>query len=356
MPGAYDEALIIIAGTSPESGDGRANNGLIVADALVALDRPGDVVPWLRDYLSCLEPMPGAKQAITRNDWQSALGDMSRVSDWVAFFQRELQQVPWQVVIGDWIPRLAPGLAGATGCGFMRTATTIHYLAEEETELRKSELAQGLSYWAAHFLRLPGIPGSLTTGSFEPVEALSRIKWQHKKRPPGFVLIGEGLQGLSGFSPFVGVLNLVKIPAEPLELISQTTEAMARVFLAHIHERAKLIPFMYAMAVPSTLRYLIPHMEPAEAPILLRYGWQFAGAMYSIYGRANPVETWKQPGENQDQLIERAIASGNEHSIIYTAVCLREYAVNPQPVYLAAAWEAVERLASTPEEPESPDQ
>ncbi len=351
MPGAYDEALKILSGTGPEYGGGRSNTGSVVANILVALDRPGAAVPWAQSYLGHLEPMPGAGQPITRDNWRPALGNMTRICDWVAFFQRELQQAPWLVVLGDWIPRLAPGMAGAAGHGILRTAHAIRNLVEEETGLRKDELAQGLGYWAARFLKLPGILGSPTAGSLTPIDALERIKWQHKKRRPSFNLISDGLQGLSRFSPFAGVINLVKMPDEPTELISQTTDAMARVFLSNSHDPQKRIPYILAMAVPSALRYIIPHMDQAESIALLRYGWQFAGAMYAIYGRANPAETWEQPGGDKDQLIERAIATGDEYAIIFTEVCLREYAARPQPVYLSAAWDAVERLS-----PSSPDE
>jgi len=59
--------------------------------------------------------------------------------------------------------------------------------------------------------------------------------------------------------------------------------------------------------------------------------------MYAIYGRVNPIETCELPDEDRDQLIDRAIAIGNEFAIIFTAACLREYALYPRPASLAAA-------------------
>ncbi len=308
---------------------------------------------WVQGYRRRLEPMPGPGQPVTRDNWEPALGDMARVRDWVAFFQGELRQAPWPAVLGDWIPRLAPGLAGAAGQGLLRTAGAIRNVAIEESDLLKDELAAGLGYWAARFMKLPGIVGSASAGSLTPGEALSRIKWQHKKRHPRFSLVSDGLRGLSGFSPFAGVINLVAVPAEPLALISQVTGAMARVFLSNSHDPVKVIPFIQALAVPGALRYVVPHVEQEYAPILVRYGWQFAGAMYAIYGRANPVETCEQPGWDKDRLIDRAIATGNEFAIIFTAACLREYDLGPQPAYLAAARDAVERL--TPSSPDETD-
>jgi hypothetical protein len=47
----------------------------------------------------------------------------------------------------------------------------------------------------------------------------------------------------------------------------------------------------------------------------------------------------------REELTERAVASGDEHTIKFTEACLREYAVNPQPAYLAAARNAVVRMS-----------
>jgi len=352
MPSAYNKALAILAGSGPEYGDGSANTGPVVADTLITMGRSYAVDIWVQGYLSRLEPMPGPEQSITRDNWGSALGDMARISDWVSFFRRELRQASWPVVLRDWLPRLAPGLAGAAGHGLLRTAHAIRNITIEESDLLMDELAAGLGYWAARFLKLPGIIGSESAGNLTPAEALSSIMWQHKRRPPRFTNISVGLEGLSGFSPFAGVINLVTIPDEPLELISQITEVMARVFLSNSHDPAKVVPFIQALVVPGALRHIVPYVERETAPTLLRYGWQFAGAMYAIYGRANPVETCEQPGEDQDQLVNRAIATGSEFAILFVAACLEEYDQNPQPAYLAAAREAVKQLAPTTGESE----
>ena len=49
--------------------------------------------------------------------------------------------------------------------------------------------------------------------------------------------------------------------------------------------------------------------------------------------------------ERPDSLIDREVATVDEHAIKFTEACLREYALNPQQVYLAAAKDATEKLA-----------
>ena len=52
----------------------------------------------------------------------------------------------------------------------------------------------------------------------------------------------------------------------------------------------------------------------------------------------------KAPEEDHQDLIDRAVAAGGAHSIKFTEACLREYALNPNPVYLAAARDATDRV------------
>jgi hypothetical protein len=40
---------------------------------------------------------------------------------------------------------------------------------------------------------------------------------------------------------------------------------------------------------------------------------------------------------DEDELVERAIAHGDEHVIKFTEACLHRHALSPSPVYVAAA-------------------
>ncbi|MCI0387402.1 MAG: hypothetical protein MOB07_01350, partial [Acidobacteria bacterium] len=46
----------------------------------------------------------------------------------------------------------------------------------------------------------------------------------------------------------------------------------------------------------------------------------------------------------REDLIERAVDSREEHAIKFTEACLREYALNPKPIYLQAAKDALARI------------
>jgi hypothetical protein len=347
VPDALDTVLENLAGFSPEYGRGLSNHGPMVAEVMTVLGRAERLPGWLEHYRPRLEPMPASRQTIGRGEWRQALGNFARAGDWADFFQRELAQVPWTQVLRDWVPRLAPGLSGAGGHGMIRTGHAIRALSREETPDRKRELGEALGYWAARYTKLPGIL-SARQGKLTPLEALSRIKWQYKRQRPPFRLISDGLKGLMGFSPFVGVINLVNLSDDLPERISQITGAMVRVFLAQKDDRHALIPYIHTVTVPNIARAFLPYLERREAGILTSYGWQLAGAVYTVFGQANPVQTFAPPSDDRQQLIDAALETNDSHVIKFTAACLGEYDLNSDDAYLAAAWEAVERLKPRP--------
>ncbi|MFC1618603.1 questin oxidase family protein [Candidatus Neomarinimicrobiota bacterium] len=317
------------------------------------MGRSNLVAPWTQKYTNHLESMPASTHPITRDNWQAALGHHDRICDWAKFFERELEHVGWNRILHDWLSRLLPGMSGAAGHAALRTASVVRNLIIEETAARITELGIAMGYWAGSFRKLPGILGSNTSGTYTPLEALFHIKWQHKEQLPHFPSIDHSLSGLERFSPFAGVINLIKIPEASLVIISQITAAMSRVFLTNCQNQKKIAPFILAVVLPSALRSFTSHLEPAQANALLRYGWQFAGAMYAIYGRVNPVEEWAPSEDAQEELIDDAVASRNEYAVIFADACLREYAVQPDTIYLAAAREAISQLSDSTDQRES---
>ena len=98
MSSTYDQALQLISGMSPEGENHFPNNVPLIADALIHLDHEGAVLPWIQNVLNRLPPMPPSHMPVNRDNWRQAVGDMSRIQDWVTFFQRELKQNPWKVL------------------------------------------------------------------------------------------------------------------------------------------------------------------------------------------------------------------------------------------------------------------
>ena len=342
MAATMDEVLEILQDTGPEQANGNANHGPMAAEALFKLDRAESVLPWVEEHKSRLADCPQATLPITRYYWRESLGDRRRLGDWIAFFDRELAEAPWQEVLREWVPHLAPAVMSAATHGLLRTSHAVRSLSALETPQRLHELAQGLGYWAARYQVLPGSPsGKITTT--RPQDALESVQPIHG---PGFQPqgnIGQELRGLDEHPSFDGVVDLVGTSGDLSQYISNLTETFAGVYLANSRN---LVAFVHAVTAPSALRMLAPYLSDSHARFVTRYAWQACAAVYAWYSEGSPPAEpiLEPPEESRDDLIDRAVAAGGAHSIKFTEVCLREYALNPNPVYLVAARYVSERV------------
>lgn len=337
-----DEALAILEGTGPEYGGGLSNHGPMAAEALFVLGRPDAALPWTEGYKKRLQGPAGVGNPIDAAAWQEALGDGRRLGDWVAFFDRELAAEPWRDVLDRWAPRLAPGLIAAATHGVIRTGHAVRSLAEAETPARVHELAEGLGYWAARYRKLPESPAA--NGALSPSRAIERVRVVPPERRSAQGLITAGLATLDTHEPFPDTINLVDTTVDLSAFISDLTETFAGVYLANAHDIGKIITFIHAVTGPSAVRLMAPHLSDASLAPLLRYGWQASTALYAAFGAAAGPGEFEEFAGDADDLIDQAVATSDEHAIKFTEACLREYALNPKPVYLAAARHAAGKL------------
>lgn len=341
--GTVDEALDVLEGAGPEYAGGMANHGPMAAEALYVLGR-GDVAPdWARGYRKRLQDAPTATGAIDRAEWREALGKNSDAGAWIAFFDRELSEAPWGEVVAEWVPALAPGIITAALHGVIRVAHAVRSLESGESPLRLKELAQGFGYWTARYQELQATP--FGNGSLSPSEAVLALETLPQDQRITGGSITAGLMGLRNDASFPDTANLVATDADASEFISDLTRTFAGVYLANSNNWASVITFVHSVTGPSALRLLLPHVPKEEAPRVLRHGWHAAAGLYSAFATGGPVEA-PDPYQDIDRedLIDRSIATADEHAIKFTEACLRENAIHSDPVYLAAAAHAAEFL------------
>jgi hypothetical protein len=339
---AIEQALELLAGLAPLT-----NHGPMAAEALVALGQGAYVKAFAESYKKRFSAsFPATREAVTRANWRAALGDGQRIADWINFFQREFNEMAWPQVVERWVGALAPGLAAAAAHGLIRTGHAVRSLALKETALRRRELAEGLGYWAAYYQRLPeALPEDSNTQSnkLKPAQAIRQVPLLpvEKRARGGSIMVG--LRNLNDFPPFATTADLVEPKGEAGKLLSEVTETFATVYVQHVTPR-NFITLIHAVTGPTALRSLLPHLSPGTAQKVLRYGWQVAAGLYAISGNATPNALPAAKEIKRDDLIERAVASQEEHAIKFTEACLREYALNPKPIYLQAAQDALGRL------------
>ena len=336
---AMEEALGLLAKTGPEYAGRLANHGPMAAEALVVLARPDAVVPWVEGYRKRLYEHPSGTHPIDPKAWREALGDGARVGDWIVFFGRQVEERPWKEVLAEWVPRLAPGVIAAAFHGVIRTGHAVRSLDARETRARRRELAEGLGYWAATYEALPEAPG--TAGHGTPSGAIPNVASLPADRQIHTGNITDRLAPLERFPPFAGVAGMVDTNGDASAFISNLTETFASVYLENVPP-GSVITYIHAVTGPSAIRLLLPHLDANARSALLRYGWQGASALYAASGGK-----WTGPLAapaskiSRDDLVDQAVATGDEHAIKFTEACLREYALNPKPVYLGAARAAV---------------
>lgn len=333
---ALDEALDMLSATGPEYAGGMSNHGPMAAEAICAMGRGDEVIRWVEGYRRKLESHPALRERITGANWREALGDYRRAADWIAFFDSQLGEAAWRDVLDTWVGRLAPGTIAAATHGVIRTGHAVRGLAITETRERRHELAEGLGYWAARFEKLPEAqaPGPRTL----PSQAISSIEIIPPDRRGNFRFLTEALAQLEDFPSFAGTAAMVETAGDPSHFVSDLTGTFAAVYLASAVDIMTTIAFVHCITAPAALRPMIPYLGHDSAQAAMRYAWQAAAALYVTFGRApRPERMPDQVTENRDELIDRALANGDEHAIKLTEVCLGEYALDPNPMYLAAA-------------------
>jgi hypothetical protein len=342
MASTLDEALAILHHTGPDLSNGNSNHGPMVAEALCVLGRPGSVIPWIEAYKDRFQDRSQPRHPVSPEAWPDCLGDSRCLADWVTFFDRELAEAPWQAVLHAWVPRLVPGLMAAATHGLIRTGHAARSLAASETPLRLHELAEGLGYWAARYQALPGRPSGRQS-DYSPREAVELVRRVHGPDFEARGAIVQQLKGLDEHPEFAGAMALVDATGDLSRFISELTETFAGIYLANPRG---LIAFVHAVTAPSALRLLSPYLAECDARLAAQYAWQACAAIYAWYATMPPPSPLAHTPSTAapEDLIDRALAAGGAHTIKFTEACLREFALNPQPVYLLAARDAAERV------------
>jgi questin oxidase-like protein len=344
---ALDETLEIMAPIGPDLDNGFSNHAPMAIEAMCAMRRGDAVMPWFERYRHSLAPRRARVARLTNENWRAALGDLRRTEDWFEFFRNELEERPWQLVLDDWAARLAPGLMAAATHGVIRTGHATRALALDDTLARRRELADGLAYWAADYMVLPA--ERHRTDRAMPSQAIAHVEMIPPRiRRGNFGAFTDALAQLDSFPPFKDTLDAVDAGGDQSAFLCDLTATFARVFLANARDTYTTIAFVHAVTGPSALRPLLPYLSDTTTHAALAYAWQTAAAMYATFGtqadlsRFNEVEI-----ESREDLIDRAIACGDEHAIKFTEVCLREHALNPDQAFFAAAAHAIHMLSAT---------
>ena len=321
-----DEALDRLAAYGPEFGGGLSNHGPMVAEALVRLGRHDAVAGWVDGYVARLE-----EPIAPRNDTPE-LGVLATAGDWERQFTAELAVAPWTDVVRRWVPRLAPGLMAAASHGWLRTAHAVRALRVVETPARLAELARGLAYWAARYQDVPG--PTIPSGALGLDAAVAALP---DRRTGSDGLIFESVRSLDGDSAFVAAVDAAD--ASTLTVDALLAAAGREVVAVGAGDP---IVYVHTLTPSAAIRQVADLVDGPVIDLVLGCAWRTVAALVSTYR----LPTWSPRRCSEvdvEQLIERAVASGDEHAIKVAEAVFGPDG-SPDPVVRLAAAQLVVRL------------
>jgi hypothetical protein len=170
-----------------------------------------------------------------------------------------------------------------------------------------------------------------------PRQAIGRVELvpPEQRNPVGNIT--ASLRGLDDMTEFAPLLGLIDTSGAFAPLVAEVTEVFARVYLANAHDIRTSIAFIHGVTSAAAHGNIAPQLGGETARSALGYAWQSGCALYACYGGEKAmVEDIESRETDAEDLVDRAIAHGDEHVIKFTEACLRRNALAPSPVYIAA--------------------
>jgi hypothetical protein len=339
-----DDALTAFAATAPEFGGiGLSNHGPMAAEVLERLGRSDAIPGWSKAYGTRLDNAPpAASRPLGEDEWPGALGDGARYPEWLAHFERELADRPVQAVVGEWAPRLAPGTVAAATHGLIRLAHGLRAWQAADTAPRRLEVAQGLAYWASRYQELPGPP--LLIGHQRVAEALAVLPYLPEETPIELLISAQVGHVADISDEFEQAVSSLGFSGTGTDLLDELASGGARAYLRNA-EHGHAVALLHSVTGPLALELVLPWLAAEDRDAALAYAWQAVAALHVAYvvDRRSPDVGEGDPPP-PDELVERAVASGNEHALKLTEAVLRSYARSGDPHLLWAAADASARF------------
>jgi hypothetical protein len=339
-----DDALTVFAASAPVFGTmGLANHGPMAAEVLGQLGRPEAIPAWVAAYRRRLSdaPLP-ADRPLSEDAWPDALGENDRFPEWLALFETEMADRPAAAVVGEWVPRLVPGTVGAATHGLIRTAHGLRALGRADTAPRRLEVASGLAFWASRYQELPGPP--LLIGHQGVPDALADLPYLPEETPQEILITDQVAHVADISDEFEQGVASLGFEGAPVELLDALAVGGALAYLRNAEERNP-IALIHSITGPLALELVLPWLAAEDRDAALAYAWQAVASIHVAYATDRHAPAIEDADTSSpEELIDRALDSGDEHAIKLTEAALRSYARTNEPALLLAAADASARL------------
>jgi len=261
-----------------------------------------------------------------------ALGSYERYGDWLDFYRDALAEAPWQTVVANWAPRLAPGIAAAAFHGVIRTAHAARALRQRETAPRRNELAIGLAYWSARYVELPvdsKLPVRATLASLE-------FPWLDDHADVDFFVVTERMTA----RPLATPVSLEEHDVSPHAELELLVREAATAFLEMLVLERQRVWLLHMVTGPAAVELLLPDVDDAGARALGAYARQAVVAMFAVFGAPYTASAHVRESPGQWQALTRQAAeSRSVHTIkLIEALARFDHGADPLLRSVAAQW------------------
>ncbi|MEU5717527.1 questin oxidase family protein [Streptomyces sp. NPDC020403] len=310
--GTLDEALQRLHASGPERLGRLTNHAPMAVESLAARGQAHAVHRWLDLYAPRLEEFPSGTEPVIAADWRAALGDPRRAADWIGFFSREVAEQPWRDVLARWWPRLLPGIYGGSAHPVIRVGHAVRtLLAGGETGPRLDELAHGLGYWAARHRPVPGLAPLPGAGSAAAaLDAVTPLT----DRTGGFPDRLGRVSGLPVWAADVTDPDVARLR------LTELVRAATHRYATHGHGEPTML--VHAATAPNAVLRTLPALPRALWVPSLRVAWTASAAVTAMYAPDVPVPVTPPGTLTAEEVVERALAHGDEHVIKLTDTAL----------------------------------
>ncbi|WP_176308771.1 questin oxidase family protein [Micromonospora sp. NBS 11-29] len=343
--------------TGPEwGGHGLSNHGPMAVEAMVRRGYADSVRRWVDNYTRRLVEPPRGLATVTEDDWREALGDITRVADWTAFFHRQLAERPWREVVTRWWPRLLPGIAGGATHGVIRVGHVVHSLTLAEAESGSPtepaghvddnpllvELFDALGYWAACWRPVHGDP-SHRSGSLTAADALAAVP-PVAEQSRGVPYRIAQLPTTEGWQPALDGLRSVDDPEQVPTLLTQVIDATVVDYLPRGHGQP--VMRVHASTAPAAVLRVLPVLPRELWVPSMDLAWQAAAALRAacLPPAADPADlvAHVKGVTTPEDAMARAVEHGDEHVIKFVDIAMDTFTRTGDPDALAASSRCVE--------------
>jgi hypothetical protein len=332
MTATLDEAYARLHATGPEWGGNLSNHGPMAAEVLARRGHADAVPAWVDNYVRRLDELPARRAAITDDTWPTAVGDFARVGDWTAYFVARLGDHPWREVLITWWPRLLPGIAAGATHSVIRTGHAVRTLLDgDESEPAVAELGYALGYWAARSTTVPGVQAP--DGRLDPGAALDAVPHLAEQSGP---IAGRlrRLGDLPGWPESTAALRGAADPDTARDRIVELIDAATLRYLRYGYGSPVLL--VHTATAPNAVLHVLPVLPRDLWAPSLGAVWAASAAITSGYSPGLPREDTTPAPAGPDDVVEQAVAHGDEHVIKFADTAIDVYERTGNPDALAA--------------------